>query len=201
MSAQTDPPAGTTPANASDAATGTESGTASGHDAFHPDLPHHPHGHGDDSALPLRARLHHIRADALDGDTAQTGGMRRFAAISGNTVGSERIWMGQTHVAPATASSNHHHGASETAIHVVKGHPEFVFLDDSSGTPEEVRIRTSPGDYIFVPPYVPHREENPSPDDEAVVVIARSTQEAIVVNLPELYVLDSENPPAAPGTH
>ncbi|MFC9648391.1 cupin domain-containing protein [Streptomyces sp. NPDC056937] len=167
------------------------------HDAFHPDLPDHDHDHDEnhgtaENGLPLRARLHHIRADALDGDTAQTGGMRRFAAISGSTVGSERIWMGQTHVAPDTASSNHHHGASETAIHVVKGHPEFVFLDDSSGTPEEIRIRTSPGDYIFVPPYVPHREENPSPDDEAVVVIARSTQEAIVVNLPELYVLGRE---------
>ncbi|MEW1653904.1 cupin domain-containing protein [Streptomyces sp. NPDC093707] len=134
----------------------------------------------------MRARLHHIRADALDGATAQTGGMRRFAAISGQRVGSERIWMGQTHVAPATASANHHHGASETAIYVVKGHPEFVFADDTGGTREEVRLRAAPGDYVFVPPYVPHREENPSPDEEAVVVIARSTQEAVVVNLPTL---------------
>lgn len=56
-------------------------------------------------------------------------------------------------------------------------------------------IRTSPGDYIFVPPYVPHCEENPNLDDEAIVVIARSTQEAVVANLPELYVRDNE-----PGT-
>ena len=70
-----------------------------------------------------------------------------------------------------------------------------MFLDDSeAGSPEEIRLRTAPGDYIFVPPYVPHREENPDPDEEAVVVIARSTQEAIVVNLPELYVLDEEPP-------
>ncbi|MEU6607029.1 cupin domain-containing protein [Streptomyces shenzhenensis] len=158
-----------------------------GDDAFHPDLTR-PAG----PVPALRARLHHIRADALDGGTAQTEGMRRFAAISGGAVGSERIWMGQTHVAPRTASSNHHHGASETAIHVIAGNPEFVFLDDSSGSPEEIRIRTAPGDYVFVPPFVPHREENPSPDTEAVVVIARSTQEAIVVNLPELYVLDKE---------
>ena len=121
----------------------------------------------------------------LDAGTAQTTGMRRFAAVSGELVGSEKIWMGQTYVAPSTASDNHHHGESETAIHVVRGHPEFVFHD---GT-EEVRIKTEPGDYIFVPPYVPHREENPDPDEEAVVVIARSTQEAIVVNLPELYAL------------
>ena len=53
----------------------------------------------------------------------------------------------------------------------------------------EVRIATAPGDYVFVPPYVPHREENPDPKNPAVIVIARSTQEAIVVNLPELYAL------------
>lgn len=94
--------------------------------------------------------------------------------------------MGQTHVAPATVSANHHHGDSETAIYVVSGTPSFVFLDVDAEEPHEVRIDTKPGDYIFVPPFVPHREENTHPDLEAVVVIARSTQEAIVVNLPEL---------------
>ncbi|NMI02034.1 cupin domain-containing protein [Pseudonocardia acidicola] len=148
-------------------------------EGFHPDL-HHP-----DTTAPLRARLHHIRAGDLVGDTAQTTGMRRLEAISGTTVGSEKIWTGETHVAPATASGNHHHGESETAIYVVHGRPEFVFHD---GT-EEVRIVTGPGDYVLVPPFVPHREENPDPDDPAVVVISRSTQEAIVVNLPELYPL------------
>ncbi|MEW2409234.1 cupin domain-containing protein [Streptomyces griseoviridis] len=160
-------------------------------EGFHPHL-HETPDDAADPAAPLRTRLHHIRADALDGGTAQTGGMRRFAAISGRSVGSEKLWMGQTHVAPATASSDHHHGASETAIYVVSGRPEFVFLDDSGGTPEEVRLRAAPGDYIFVPPYVPHREENPDPREEAVVVIARSTQEAIVVNLPHLYVLTED---------
>ncbi|MEU3338105.1 cupin domain-containing protein [Streptomyces sp. NPDC002144] len=152
----------------------------------------HPHLDDASAAAPPRTRLHHVRADALDADTAQSTGMRRFAAVSGRTVGSEKLWMGQTHVAPATASSDHHHGASETAIYVVSGHPEFVFLDDTGDRPEEVRLRTSPGDYVFVPPYVPHREENPDPAEEAVVVIARSTQEAIVVNLPGLYALRDE---------
>ena len=47
-------------------------------------------------------------------------------------------------------------------------------------------IETGPGDYIYVPPWVPHREENPDPGEEAVVVIARTTQDAIVVNLADL---------------
>jgi uncharacterized RmlC-like cupin family protein len=130
--------------------------------------------------LPLR----HVPATGLSADTAQTGGMQRFAAISGRTVGSNRLWMGQTHVAPSTHSSDHHHGEAETAIYVVSGSPEFVFIDPDSG--DETRIAARAGDYVFVPPFTPHREENNDPDREAVVVIARSTQEAIVVNLPSL---------------
>jgi uncharacterized RmlC-like cupin family protein len=129
-------------------------------------------------------RLHHIVPAAMSAATAQTGGMTRVEAISGKTVGSVALWMGETHVAAATASDNHHHGESETAIYVVSGHPVFVFFDERTGV--ERRLETGPGDYVFVPPWVPHREENPDPDDEAVVVIARTTQEAIVVNLPSL---------------
>lgn len=136
--------------------------------------------------------LRHVRAGDVSPDTAQTSGMRRYAAIAGRTVGSERIWMGQTHVDAGHVSANHHHGDSETAIYVVRGHPRFVFFDGEG----EVVIETSPGDYIFVPPFVPHREENPRPDEEAVVVIARSTQEAIVVNLPALAIPPGEIPQA-----
>lgn len=127
--------------------------------------------------------LRQIFAGALSGDTAQTTGMRRLEAISGKTVGAEKLWMGETHVSPGTNSGDHHHGEAETAIYVVSGHPRFVFLDDG----EEVVLETGPGDYVFVPPFTPHREENPSPDEPAIVVIARSTQEGIVVNLPSLW--------------
>lgn len=61
-----------------------------------------------------------------------------------------------------------------------------MFLDETGDEPVETRLRTSPGDYIYVPPWVPHREENPDPGEEAVVVIARTTQDALVVNLPGL---------------
>jgi uncharacterized RmlC-like cupin family protein len=132
---------------------------------------------------PFHRRLHRIAPSNLVGDTTQTAGMRRVEAISGKTVGARNLWMGETHVPGATNSGNHHHGASETAIYIVSGTPAFVFVDLEGDEPVETRIQTAPGDYIFVPPYVPHREENPDPDLEAVVVIARTTQEAIVVNL------------------
>ena len=128
----------------------------------------------DDWHAPLR----HVPAADLSTDTAQSTGMTRREAVSGKSVGSERVWMGQTHVAPGASSANHHHGDTETAIYVVSGHPVFVFATDG----EEVRLTPAPGDYVFVPPHTPHREENPG-DDEAVVVIARSSQEAVVVNL------------------
>ena len=141
-------------------------------------------------------KLHHIAPGGLTADTAQTTGMRRVEAISGKTVGARNLWMGQTHVPASTTSANHHHGESETAIYVVSGHPVFVFLDIDGEEPVETRIETSPGDYVFVPPYVPHREENPDPAAEAVVVIARTTQEAIVVNLEALDWSEVRLPPS-----
>lgn len=128
------------------------------------------------------SKVHHITPAGLSSATAQSAGMLRLAAVSGVSTGAEKIWMGETHVAPSTVSRNHHHGAAETAIFVRAGHPVFVFHD---GT-EEVRVATEPGDYVFVPPYLPHREENPDPEEVAVIVVARSTQEPIAVNLADL---------------
>ena len=141
---------------------------------------------------PFHQRLHHVAAAGLSGNTAQTSGMRRVEAISGKTVGARHLWMGQTHVPASTASANHHHGDSETAIYIVSGNPVFVFLDTEGDEPVETRVETSPGDYVFVPPWVPHREENPG-EEEAVVVIARSSQEGIVVNLPSLWATPDES--------
>lgn len=79
----------------------------------------------------------HVPAGALSSDTTQTSGMTRFEAISGRSVGSEKLWMGETHVAPATSSGDHHHGEAETAIYVVSGRR-------SPPTARRTRPRTSP---------------------------------------------------------
>jgi uncharacterized RmlC-like cupin family protein len=125
-----------------------------------------------------------IRPDELSAATAQTSGMIRSAAISGELTGATSLWMGRTELPAGVTSGDHHHGASETGIFVVSGTPVFSFRDPATG--EIARLEARPGDYVWVPPWVPHREENPSPDEAAVVVIARSTQEAIVVNVDRL---------------
>ncbi|MFH9134138.1 cupin domain-containing protein [Streptomyces sp. NPDC017524] len=128
--------------------------------------------------MALNNRVHHVRAGELDGNTA----------LSGATVGSVNLWMGRVENAPLSATDNHHHGSSEAGIYVVSGHPVFVFHDGD----EEVRISAAPGDFLLVPPFVPHREEHPDPDEPVVVVIARTTQEPIKVSVPELYQLTEE---------
>ena len=122
-----------------------------------------------------------VRAGELDGNTPQTPGMTRAAAITQARAGAEKLWAGTVVVAPSARTGAHHHGELETVLYIVKGRARFRW-----GEHLEFSEEAGPGDFIFVPPWVPHREENPDPDDEAVVVIARTTQEAIVVNLPDL---------------
>ena len=129
----------------------------------------------------MTATLRLITPGDLSGNTAQSSGMQRSAAISGAQVGAGQLWMGRTVMAPGGRSADHHHGDSETGIYVVSGTPAFAFRDPESG--QIVRLQTGPGDFVWVPPHVPHREENASPDTEAIVVIARSTREAIVISV------------------
>src|SRR5260370_1917706 len=128
-------------------------------------------------------KLHHVPAGTCSPATAQTPGMSRTAAVAGDTVGSRAIWMGETRVAPGVASGPHHHGKSETGIYIVAGSPEFIYSEDG----HEVRLRTKPGDYLYGPPFVHHIESNAHSEDEAVVVIARTTPERIRENLEALY--------------
>jgi uncharacterized RmlC-like cupin family protein len=126
--------------------------------------------------------LRKITPEGASSDTLQTSGMVRRAGVSASTVGATKIWMGETHMAPGTVSGAHHHGENETGIYVVAGNPVFICLVDGV----EERIATKPGDYVYVPPFVPHIESNEHSSEEAVVVIARSSQEAIVENLSSL---------------
>jgi uncharacterized RmlC-like cupin family protein len=128
------------------------------------------------------SELRKVSPEEATNDTAQTYGMVRRAGVCESTVGASKIWMGETRMAPGVASGAHHHGENETSIYVLSGNPVFIYM--AAGV--EARIETKPGDYVYVPPFVPHIESNERGQDEAVVIIARSSQEAIVENLDSL---------------
>ncbi|HLZ61646.1 MAG TPA: cupin domain-containing protein [Ktedonosporobacter sp.] len=124
-----------------------------------------------------------IKPGQFDSNTPQTPGMQRAAAVSRALAGSEGIWAGVTVVAPHVASGKHHHGELETVIYVVSGRGKIRWGDQL-----EFEQDVEPGDFIYVPPFVPHQEINPS-DTPAQWVIVRNSQEPIVVNLEPLDTL------------
>jgi len=133
----------------------------------------------DESAAPRETKgVQVVKPLQLDYHTAQTNGMRRLAAISHALVGSETLWAGVMLAEPGSASSVHHHGRLETVVYVVSGQSKVRW-----GSRLEHEAELEPGDFLFIPPYMPHQEINPSPDQATQWVVVRSGQEAIVVNL------------------
>src|SRR5213075_1615471 len=126
-------------------------------------------------------RLHGVRvvhANELDTNTAQTPGMNRAAAITHARAGAEKLWAGTVVIHPRAQTGAHHHGALESVIYVVSGRARMRWGDRLEFTAE-----AGPGDFIYVPPYVPHQEINAGADQPLVCVLVRSGQEPIVVNL------------------
>ncbi len=119
-----------------------------------------------------------IPGDQLDPKTAQTPGMNRAAAIDFARVGAQKIWAGTVTIHPNAKTGAHHHGSLESVIYVLKGRARMRW-----GERLEYVAEAGPGDFIFVPPFVPHQEINASSADSLECVVVRSDNEAVVVNL------------------
>jgi uncharacterized RmlC-like cupin family protein len=119
-----------------------------------------------------------IHAGELDPNTTQTPGMNRAAAINFAKAGAQKLWAGTVTIHPDAKTGAHHHGALESVIYVVRGKARMRWGDRL-----EYVAEAGPGDFIFVPPYVPHQEINASTDEPLECVLVRSDQEAVVVNL------------------
>jgi uncharacterized RmlC-like cupin family protein len=119
-----------------------------------------------------------VRHDQLDPNTPQTPGMTRAAAITRAVAGAERLWAGTVSILPNAKTGPHHHGELESIIYVVTGRARLRWGDSL-----EFVAEAGPGDFIFVPPFVPHQEINARPDEPLQCVVVRSDQEAVVVNL------------------
>ena len=107
-----------------------------------------------------------------------SGAMLREAAIAQTTVGAQKIWAGTVAIQPNAKTGAHHHGALESVIYVVRGKARMRW-----GEHLEFVAEAGPGDFIYVPPYVPHQEINASRDEPLECVLVRSDNEAVVVNL------------------
>ena len=119
-----------------------------------------------------------VPAGSLDGNTPQTPGMNRAAAINFARVGAQKLWAGTVHIHAGAKTGAHHHGALESVIYVVRGKARMRW-----GARLEFTAEAGPGDFIYVPPYVPHQEINASADETLECVLVRSDNEAVVVNL------------------
>ena len=125
-----------------------------------------------------RSGVRIVRAGELDSNTPQTPGMTRAAAITHANSGASKLWAGTVVVAPNAKTSAHHHGEVETVIYVVRGRARMRWGDKLEFVDE-----AGPGDFIYVPPFVPHQEINARSDEPVEAVIVRSGQDPVVVNL------------------
>jgi uncharacterized RmlC-like cupin family protein len=138
-----------------------------------------------------------IPAGSLDANTAQTPGMNRAAAINFARVGAQKLRAGTVTIHAHAKTGAHHHGHLESVIYVVKGKARMRWGDQLQFTAE-----AGPGDFIYVPPYVPHQEINASDTAPLECVLVRSDNEAVAVNIDmapvekpeEVYWVDPTHP-------
>ena len=119
-----------------------------------------------------------VHSADFDPNTPQTPGMDRRAAISHATAGATKLWAGTVTIHPNAKTGAHHHGPLESVIYVISGQARMRW-----GERLEFTAEADPGDFIFVPPYVPHQEINASDTEPLECVLVRSDNEAVVVNL------------------
>ena len=123
-------------------------------------------------------RVRVVPGNQLDGNTAQTPGMDRKAAINFARVGAQKLWAGTVTIHADAKTGAHHHGPLESVIFVIKGRARMRW-----GEQLEFTAEAGPGDFIYVPPYVPHQEINASATEALECVLCRSDGEAVAVNL------------------
>lgn len=113
-------------------------------------------------------------------DTGQSGGARRVSGVSIQHTPATRLWFGQVHNDGGYRSVPHHHGEAETGGYVLSGRARIYF-----GQAYEDYLDMAEGDWVFVPPFLPHIECNVDRNNPLVWMTTR-TPENIVVNLPEV---------------
>ena len=130
--------------------------------------------------MPAAYRIVVTRKTKESTNTAQSGGLALMTGVGPQVSGSTRLWFGKAVNAPGFRSLPHHHGEAETGAYVLSGRARIFF-----GKDYQEYVDLAEGDFMFVPPLLPHLEVNMSTTDELWWLACRSP-ENIVVNLPDI---------------
>ena len=102
-----------------------------------------------------------------------------FVGVSAETAGSRGLCMNMVIIPAGGAAEPHYHDGFETAIYLMKGRVETLY-----GAGLRQSVINEAGDFIFIPPGVPHQPRNLSDTEAAIAIIARNDpkeQESVVL--------------------
>ena len=99
-----------------------------------------------------------------------TPGMDRQEAFATDT-----MWSGVARTDAGMVSGWHHHGDYETTIYVLTGGLRMEFGPGGTST-----FEAGPGDFVYVPKGVVHRESNPSGEPADIVVVRAGRGESTI---------------------
>ncbi len=106
-----------------------------------------------------------------------------FVGISRNTVGARGLSMNLVVIPPGGKAEPHSHKDFESAVYVLEGRVETRF---GPGLKESVTTET--GDFLFIPPDVPHQPINLSSTRAARAIVVRNDpdeQEHVILYDPD----------------
>ena len=92
-----------------------------------------------------------------------------FIGVSGDTVGARGLSMHIVIIPPGARAEPHSHRGYETAIYVLEGRVETRY-----GAGLERSVVSEAGDFLFIPPDVPHEAINLSQSEPARAIVARN---------------------------
>jgi uncharacterized RmlC-like cupin family protein len=110
-----------------------------------------------------------VQAVHPDREVMTTQCLPYFTGLSGQTVGATGLAMHLVVIPPGAASQPHVHLGYETGIYVLEGRVETRW-----GEQLEHSVVSEAGEFLFVPPGVPHQALNLSATAPARAVVARN---------------------------
>jgi len=92
-----------------------------------------------------------------------------FVGLSGQTVGAHGLSMHLVVIPPGARAEPHSHRGYETGIYVIEGRVETRWGPDLASS-----VVSEAGDFLFIPPDVPHEAINLSATEPARAIVARN---------------------------